>query len=455
MLLGTRLRAGVIALSTAAAGMGPLPTRAAMPGYEIDVGVIESDNIQRVPSGGTDETIGVVNLGFTWHDNRPWLDADIDAAVSHLNFFQHTYSDEFAGNALGALKINLAPELLSWGIADNFGQAPLDPLAPINPDNLENINYFRTGPTLSLPLGQTAQLNVMGEYGRVTYQKSPLDSTVLTGGVGLLHHLSATSSISINATEESVRFDDDRLNPDYDTQTASVHFDAKGSRTTLAIDLGYSRLQFPGISEGIPHALLDLSRRVSATSTIGLALGHEYSNVADSFLLVQGVGGATLNIVPVLADAAPFVANYGTLAWNFQRGRTTLGLSASYFRDSHPTDSALNNEQTVADAIAARQITPTVRLALTEHLVRWQFDTSDETATTSDTALQLTWHLGSHLSVLVAYYLSKGSGNIPGFQYTENRVWLSIGYGRAAEAPPGPAPPRLPGLQPGMQPGMQ
>jgi len=446
MLLNTPTRAGAIALFAVAAFTGPRLAQAAAPGYDIQVGVIESDNIERLPSGGTRATIAVEELGFDWHDKRPWLDADIDADVSHLDYFPHTYTDQFIGNLLGTVKINLSPDFLSWDIADNFGQVPVDPLAPITPGNQEHFNYFSTGPALSLPLGQETHLDVTGQYGRVTYQHAPLDRAVLTGGVGVLHELSTTSSISINARDESNRFDNDQLNPDYDRQEAFARFDSKGSRTTLGIDLGYSRLHMSGASNGTPLARLELSRRVSPSSTIGLAFGHDYSDGADSFRLVQSVGGATLNTQPVLAAAAPFVGNYGTLAWNFQNVRTTLGLSASYFRDRYRTDSALDNERTVADAIAARQITPTVQLALTEGLVRWHFDTG-ENDTTTDTALQLSWRVGSRLSVFVAYHLAKGSGNIPGFQYTENRVWLSIRYGRAAEVPPGPAPLRLPGRQ--------
>ena len=447
MPLNTPTRAGALALLAMTALAGSRVAQAAAPGYEVQVGVIESDNIQRLPTGGSNETIGIEELAFNWHEKRPWLDADIDADVSHLDYFPRTYSDEFIGNFLGAVKLNLAPDLLSWDVADNFGQAPLAPLAPITPNNIENINYFSTGPTLSLPLGRMTQLDVTGQYGRVDYQHSPLDNTRLTGAVGLLHELSPISSISINAREESIRFADDLLNPDYRRQEAFARFDTKGSRTELGVDLGYGRLIMPGVRDDIPLARLDLSRRVSASSTIGLALGHDYSDGADSFRLVQAVQGATLNTLPILEVGAPFVSNYATLAWNFRRARTTLDFSASYFRDRYQTDTTLNNERTVATALAARQITPVLQLALTEDVVRWQFTSEGEGATTTDTALQLTWRAGSRLSVFLAYYLAKGSGNVPGFQYTENRVWLSIGYGRAAEVPPGPAPLRLPGRQ--------
>lgn len=447
MALDRRLQARTVALLVAAAFTGPRLAQASEPGYQIQLGIIESDNIERLPFGGSNQTIGVEELGLTWHDKRPWLDADVDADVSHLNFLQHAYGDEFIGNFLGKAQINLTPEILSWLITDNFGQAPLQPLVPITPNNVEYINYFSTGPTLSLPLGRTTELDLSGQYGTVDYQHSPLDSTNLTGAIALLHELSPLSSVSINARDERIGFRNDQLNPDYDLQEAFARYNSKGSRTQLRVDLGYSRLDMSNIHDGTPLVRLDLSRRVSASSTIGVAFGHAYADGADAFVLAQTLGGATLNTQPIVEAGAPFQDSYATLGWNFKRARTTLDLSASYFRDRYKIDPGANNARTVLDATAKRQVTPTLQLALTEYMVRWQFDTGDVSATESDTGLQLAWRVGSRLSVFVAYYLAKGSSDIPTFRYTENRIWLSIGYGRAAEVPAEPAPVRLPGRQ--------
>ncbi len=447
MPLDTPLRAGAIALLGAAVLMGPYAAQAAAFGYQVQLGVIESDNIERLPTGGTNGTIGVEELGLNWHEARPWLDVGVDADVSHLNYFQHTYSDEFLGNFLGQAKLNLVPQVLSWNFNDNFGQAPLEPLAPITPANRENINYFSTGPALILPLGGTTYLDVTGAYGRVNFQVSPLDSTRLLGKVGILHEFSSATSVSINASEDSIRFSNSQVNPDYRRQDAFGRFDTKGSRTELGFDLGYSRLLMPGVNYSTPLVRLDLSRRVSPDSIIGVALGHDYSDAADAFRILQVVGGATLNTQPIVAAAAPFEDNYATIAWNFKYLRTTLNLTAEYYRDRYQTDTTLNNERTVLGVLAARRLTPVVQLAFTEYLVRWRFDSTNESATESDTGLQLTWRAGRHLSVFLSYFLAKGSSNVEAFKYTENRIWLSIGYGQAAEAPPGPAPLKLPGRE--------
>jgi hypothetical protein len=448
MPLGGPLRAGAtLAVLAAAACMSPRWAQAADPGYQIQVGVEESDNIQRLPSGGTDETMAFQEVNFDWHEKRPLFDADIDADLSHLTYLQNAYGDQVLGNFIGTSKINIVPELFSWSFADNFGQTPLYPLAPITPANQENINYFSTGPQLTLPLAPELQLDVSGQYGRVNYLEEalPLDSNRLSGSVALVHELSPNTNISINAKDERTDFQDDQLNPDFQRQEAFVRFDTKGSRTQIAIDVGYGLLEFPGVHDGSFVARLDVTRRVSPNSTLGLALGHEYSDGADSFLLIQTVAGAGLNTPTAIENRAPFVIDYAVLAWNFQRERTTAEVFASYFRDDYTEASTLNNDLTLAHVRAARELSPVLQLAVTEYLDREHFTAGGDSATEADTGLQLTWRAGKSLSVIFAYYLAKGFSDLPTDRFTENRLWLSVGYGRAAEVPAGPAPLRLPG----------
>jgi hypothetical protein len=449
-LLAGPLRAGAtIAVLTAMACMGPRWAQAADPGYEVQVGIIESDNIQRLPTGGSDETIAMEELDFDWHEKRPWFDADIDGDISHVSYLEHTYGDEFIGNFIGTSKINLIEDLFAWNIADNFGQTPLNPLAPITPANRENINYFNTGPVLTLPLGQELQVIVTGQYGRVDYQEAPLDNNRLTGIVGLGHEISPTTNISINAKDERVDFADDQLNPDYQTQEAFGRFDTKGSRTELGVDVGYGRQVMPGVNNGNFIARLNLTRRVSPNSTIGLSLGHDYSDGADAFLLIQAVGGATLNTQNAVQAGAPFLVSYAALAWNYKYDRTTVDLTVSHFRNDYQLDEALNSDLTMGTVRAARQLTPELQLALSEYIDRQHFSAGDDSATEADTGLQMTWRAGRNLSLVFAYYLAKGTGSVAADKFTENRLWLSVGYGRAAEVPPGPEPVRLPGQAPG------
>src|SRR4051812_40118261 len=91
--------------------------RATEPGYEISVGVIETDNVQRVPQGGSNDTILEQQLNFTWHERRPLYDVDVDADLSHLSYVPRTFGDEIVGNFIGNARVNLVPEVLTWDLA--------------------------------------------------------------------------------------------------------------------------------------------------------------------------------------------------------------------------------------------------------------------------------------------------------------------------------------------------
>lgn len=424
---------------------GTRGSNASEPGYEILVGVGESDNVARLPSGGKRDTIGMEGLDFTWHDQRPRLNTDIDAELQHLNYFNHTFRDEVIGNFLGQARATLVSQLLFWDVADNFGQGRTDPLAAITPANRENINYFSTGPDLTLPLAADTLFNVTARYGNVNYQTSPLNSTRVTGGVGVLHKLSTDTSVSLNVRDERVRYSDSLLNPGYDREEAYVRYDAKGARTTVAVDLGYSKLRGSVSPVGSVLARLEVSRRVSASSTVAATLGREYSDSANSFQLVQTLGGANLNTTSGTQTGAPFVSNHGSLAWNFQRRRTGFAITVEQFKDQYQRPTNLDDTRTQIYANASRLLTPTLTLGLSELYLHEIFNDIAGTFTETTTDLQLTWRAARRISFAASFDRATRHTDIPNSGFTENRLWLRVGYGRPAQVPPGPPMPPLPG----------
>jgi hypothetical protein len=431
-------------LLAAVACIGTRSAFATEPGYEVTVGIEETDNVQRLPSGGSTATQPFEEVEFVWHDKRPLYAADIDANLANVTYIPRVYGDEVIGNFLGHGVLNLVPQLLTWNITDNFGQGVLNPLAPVTPGNRENINYFTTGPKLSVPLGQELKLDVTGQYGRVDYEDSPYDSNLVTGGIALVHEFSVLSKVSINVVDERTYYVQSQYNPDVTDQEVYLHYNTTGSRTRFAVDLGYDRTEEAGEStQGSFLARVSLSRKLSGDSIVGLSAGHEYSDGTQNFLRAQTLGGATLNTQSIVESNAPFSTDYGTLSWNFQRARTSWGIGADYFKDTYQTDSALNNDTEMVDAHFERQMTPLLTLELTEYLVRQNFPGEGGSITQSNSGLQLKWHAGRNFSVIVAYFLAKGTGDFLGDKYTANSLWLSVGYGRPAEVPPGPPPVQL------------
>jgi Putative beta-barrel porin 2 len=432
-----KVGAAIMLLTAAAASHG------SQPGYQINVGVIETDNVERLPNG-TSDTIFTQELGFTWHDRRPLLDADIDMDLTHLTYVPRTFGDQVVGNLIGQARLNLLPQLLFWDFTENLGEGLIDPLAALTPQNRELINYASTGPQLLVPLSGATFLDLSARYGKVTYQTSPLGSTRYSGGVGLLHNLSAATSVSFNVHDQHVDYSNTVLNTNYDSQQAYVRFEAKGTRTTLDADVGYGRLREAGDTPGMVIAHFELSRKISASSSVGASFGHEYSDAAEAFRLSQAIGGANLNTQPVLQTGNPFKSDYATVSWNFLRNRTGFGVLVSGFKDTYQQKDTLNDKRLEIDVHATRQLTPNVGVSLIEQYLRQRFENvvGSSTQTTSDA--RITWRTSRRVSIFLDYSFANRHGDISGTDFKENRLWLSIGYGRAAELPPGPPAPPLP-----------
>ena len=421
------------------------PSHGAEPGYELSVGVAQTDNVARTPTNTKSDTILTEGIDFIWHDLRPRLDADVDADLNYLQYLNHTYGSQVLGNFIGQARAVAVPDVFFWKIADNFGQNRIDPLAAISPGNRENINYFSTGPQLMLPLGATTFLQVSADYGNVKYQVSPLDNQREDAGIALLRKLSQSSFVSLNLRDEHVGYSDDVANINYNRQDAFVRYDSQGARTRIGIDLGYSKLHDRISPVSTFLGRLEVSRNLSAFSSITLSVGREYSDSSDEFRLSQTLTGVNnTNIQSAAQSGAPFTTNHAQAAWNFQRARTGFGFSVEAFKDTYQQPSVLDENRLQAEVHASRRLTPNLEVRLIENYFHQHFLDIPGTATETTSEAQLVWRAGRRLSVIVDFSRSNRHSESAATNFTENRGWVRIAYGRPAVLPSGPTTPPLP-----------
>lgn len=425
---------------------GARPGHGAEPGYQVSVGVAETDNVARTASDTRSDTIITEGLDLTWHDMRPRLDADIDADLNYLQYLNHTFGSQVLGNFIGQARAVAVPDVLFWNISDNFGQNRVDPLAAITPDNRENVNYFSTGPQLLLPLGGTTFLQMTANYGNVKYQVSPLDNQREDAGIALLRKLSQTSFVSFNVRDEHVGYSDDIANVNYNRQDAFVRYDSQGSRTKIGIDLGYSKLHDHLGPVSNVLARVEASRYVSTFSSVTLSFGHEYLDSSDAFRLSQTLGGGNnVNTQSAVQSGAPFTTNHAQVAWNFQRSRTGFGLSVEYFRDAYQQPSTLDDTRLQGEVHASRRLTPNLEVSLIESYFHQHFLDIPGTATETTSQAQLVWRAGLRVSVIVDFSRSNRHSDIAATNFTEDRGWVRVAWGRPAQRPLRPLAPPLPG----------
>jgi hypothetical protein len=254
-------------------------------GARIAAGVIETDNVERTATDTMSDTIEEVSADVAIHEQTRRLDADVLSNLEYLSYGHHTYSNEVVGNFIGSGTFAVLPKEFEWVLVDNFGQQQLDPTTTVTPLNLENINYFSTGPNLLIPFTSLVHAQVSVRFSNVYYQTSDLNNNRGDASVALVRSLSATSNVSLNIAAERVLYQDSAANPDYTTEKAYLRYDAQGVRSKLAVDLGYDEVS--GLTSTGAGALvhLDATRVLSASSHLDLSVGQDISD--NSNLLRQ------------------------------------------------------------------------------------------------------------------------------------------------------------------------
>jgi Putative beta-barrel porin 2 len=412
-------------------------------GYHVNAGVAQSDNIRLAPDNEKSETVGTVGLDLSVAEQTRKLKVNADADLQYVDYFDHTYSSEVVGNFLGGARMEFVPERFNWMVQDNFGQSRIDPLSQETPDNRENINYFTTGPDVGIPLGSATDLRLGGRYSAVTYQDSPLDNHRVTAMAGLVRALSSFSSVSLDVQRESVRYSD-TPNPDYDHDQAYVRYQARGSRTQVSMDLGYGRFQKIENAPSGVVARFEVSRQISASSVIGASVGRDFSDAGDSFRFSQSLSGPALGGGnDTLPTSTPFVSDYVTVNWNFQRNRTGLDLRVAQFKETYDQAPLLDRKHLVADAGVSRSLSSTLRAELSAHYDRWNYQQLTGDYAETSVMARLVSRLGRNLSLSGMYQRAHRSSDIAATEYSENRYWITLSYGRDS-VQTGVASPRLP-----------
>jgi hypothetical protein len=369
---------------------------------------------------------------FSFGQRSAKLQADIVGDLAYYDYLQNTYDPEFLGNAIADVRYSFVPQRFDWVFTDNFGQVLADPFAPATPDNRENINYFSTGPDVIFPFGSQTRLRLSARYALTTYEDSPLDSDSLLGQIGLIRTLSSSSSVSLNARAQRVKYHEESLNGDYDQGEAFVRYEAEGARTRLTVDAGYTELDQDAAenSEGGLLLRLTLERRLSAASVVTLDGGSEFSNSASAFAQGQGVGGVGIGSAPGRQTVEPFTLDHATLTWDFQRNRTALSLFGRWEERSYENDPILDQTLSTLGASLRRELSQSTSIEISGAGASASFEQPGVDYDELTAGVAFDWRLSRAVSLRASYDYVDRNSDLAGASYKENRFWLSIGFGR-------------------------
>jgi len=413
---------------------GPVPWLT----YGVDAGVGESDNVTLASRDKISQTVATTDADFVVKEQSRLLEAHATGDFSYLDYLQNAYGSQLIGRFDGQGTMAVVPGRLNWVVQENYGQAAINPYVAVTPTNMENINYFATGPDLFLRLGGINFIDLSARYARAQYQTSPYDSNRGFGSLAVGRYISAGASVSLNADFERVMFENTLVNDDFDRIRAFGGYELHGARTDFDVDLGASRISQEGPSITGPLAKVQLSRQLSAAAKLTLTAGRELTDAASSFSTLRfattGLSGI-IGTAPAALTSSNYTSDFASLGWQYLLNRTTIGLSARWEKDTYSSQPQLDVSHPGADFTLQRQLTRGFSAQLVGRWYRSDYPNAIITSSTYSSKYDdwlaggaLTWHHGHGLEINLRYNHSSRVAVLGGGGYSENRVFLTVGY---------------------------
>jgi hypothetical protein len=411
----------------------------------VTAGAARSDNITRVETGPTEEDIANAGFRFSFDQQTRKIDADLVGNFDYQKFLDDTYENELIGGFNGNMKIAFVPDRFDWTFADNFGQVLVDPFQPSTPLNSENINFFATGPDLTLGLGAQNRLNIGARYLLTDYEESPFDSTTTLGEIGYERTMSSVNSLSVNTRFQKVDYETNAFGSDYDQNDAFLRYEANGARTKISADLGYSELKRDvGDDSGDWMLKLSAIRQVSTASNVSLLAGREFANSGTAFAALQGDAPISLDPTAGRQAPEPFLRNHASLAWTFQRHATNFGVRAGIEDQNFAFNDFLDQKFTTLGVSYQRYFSAITNVQLEVARVQGDFRLNGAQYSDINAGATFTWGMTRTLTMALSYRYADRDGDQFTGEYTENRVMLSIAFQHGAPRAE-PLPPQFGG----------
>lgn len=423
----TRVTTGVaaaFALALASGTVAAQGTNVAEAGLDwtLRAGVGYTDNLGRDGGDTIDSAFYSLGGSLTYVRQQGRVNANVGLNLDWVDYEAAGFDSQVWGNMNGSLRYALIPERLVWVFENDFGQGTRDPLSSRTPDNVENMNYFTTGPELTLRFADTMGAVIDARYSNVWFQDSPNNNDRFEGGLTLFRDFSSVSRAYMRGNYQDVQFDSGATAPDFDQTDVVAGYTNQGSRTSLLVEAGYNTLSTENDTQSGPLFKLQVSRELTPALTGSLRAGQEFNDSARD-LRSQGSFGND----PTGQDTSgqAYEDQYVGGGLVFERSRTNARLAVDYHEQTYvETGTGLDRDRLEFNASVTRQLSRAWSAGLSARLESVDFtDPGSDDYDENEYGADLSWGATPALNFVLSYsYYTRPSSSFGTFD--ENRVWL-------------------------------
>lgn len=401
--------------------------------YGLRGGAGYTDNVGRAANDGVESAFYSVGGVLSYARQAGRVLADVRADLDWLDYEEEGIDSRVWGNLTGQVQYVIVPDRFLWVFADDFGQGAIDPFTSTSPNNVENINHFRTGPQVTFRLGSAAGATLDARYGNVWYEDSPNGSDRYNAGLRLFREQSSTSRIYLRGSYEDVQFEDGAFLEDYDRLETGLGYEVAGARTMLTAEAGYTEVNRGDQRFDAPLVRLDVNRRLSDAFGLKLRAGSEFNDSATNLRAVAQFDPRT-GMVGIVATGDVYETRYGGATLSFRRQRTGLQAGVDYYDEDYLSIDEYDRKRLRVHVGFDRDLTRALSLRLAAH--------RQESEAKQDDGLDyeeyeytagLTLRPSRKLALGLNYQYYRRPGDSFG-TFDENRAWLRVQWSPSAMA---------------------
>lgn len=417
-------------------GLAPFSVSRADWDWSIGAGATYSDNRFREPVNPEGETSLDALLLIDGEHMGPRLDAALAVNATYGLRLR-----ESKGDVLGGLDTDityrLLPEYLHFSLHDSFGQIKRALDRPDTPDNRINFNVLSAGPNVIIPFGKRTGLDIYGRWARSYYEEAPANNERKTLGASLNYKLTTFSTISLNASNSRVEYDELDDSFDYDIQEASLRYVRRTQRTTMDVLGGQTRVKYPD-SETPASTLVraSIGHDFSERSSIFLNAGTGYTDAGGRFVLDQSISGVSQNALDAPLSTDAFKSDYADLSLRLTGVRVGITSGVRWDRARHNEEIALDSEQRGVYATVSRRTSARVDLRLEGAYGEREFVQTGSTFIDKSIGVGAVWRFSARISFDLELTHLQGARSDVGpvvtpYDFKENRASLRFMYSPA------------------------
>ncbi len=433
--MNSQLKTGALTALSLAIALGPLvlsPTQANAADITttFTVGIGQSDNILRTPNNHIEESMGNAGVRFGLVESTRKFNADIVANLDYLTYLDDAFDDDLTGGATVLAGYDIVEEFLEWDLQYNFGQQVFNPLAPVRPDNQEDVSFLTTGPRMTLPLGSRHEFGLDLTYSDVNYEINLNSNSRKTARARFTRALNENRNLSIIGSVERIEFFESPTAPDFDRNRVFLRYESISTRNTISADIGVNSVQLDGQTDSNSGTLIRFNwvRNVSSSSLFQIGGGRVFSDQGDVFRMFQNAQSNVGDPLDIVGVENPFENDFLNVRYSRQRDRNGFEISAMYNGEDYENDSTLNRTIARASVSFTRDLTNKFFGEIGVDVFRRDFEALDRQDDDLQGTVTLGYDINPAFSTSLSYQYFKRSTDSGAIEFDENRIFLFLNY---------------------------